>query len=106
MKQYVEIGEVRQILKDAAINNFTVMDPAFQRYLDALHDVELMLDDLEPVDADCIIRGKWIPARPGPNNEKYFCSICGATVYYARHKEGGCPYKHCPCCKTTMEVDA
>lgn len=107
-RRVVYVDHVVELLHQLMKDNFTVMDPSYSRYLDALSDVEKGLKDLHQLDASKIRTGEWM-LKPGTST-KFICSICGAEVWFQDRIPKGseqkpvCKYPFCPRCRTAMEA--
>lgn len=100
-EQYVKADDILDGLRALAADHFR-SDPSYQTYLDALEDVEQVMERVRKYPERAVRTGQWLRERPG--SYRFHCSRCNYPVFYPRHDEP-CIYPYCPACRTQMEVD-
>ncbi len=99
-EQYVKADDILDELRILAADHFR-SDPSYQTYLDALEDVEQVMERVRKYPERAIRTGRW--ERERPSSYLFTCSVCGVKVYW-NHTAKPCRYPYCPACRTAMEV--
>lgn len=102
MTVYIKESDLMDELRCLAADHFSVVNPAYQTYLETLNDVEDAVARLRKYPERAVLTGQWLRERPG--SYRFHCSRCNYPVFYPRHDEP-CIYPYCPACRTQMEVE-